>query len=306
MTSHILISFAITSLVSLHAQQSSITAITEVGVRVAQGTTVITDKDAAGTIYTTVRRFGAKIPLAAEAAAQLIPRETGVEFAAGFSQHWSNPGGNASIPPLSLDWTLTGQAMGSITIEMQTGGSFTVGVDVGRDGVYEFGPTSVAGRLVIPTTLAGSVSSRIDISGASRGALKGESMILRANFWRDLKPPLAVSFGAGCGTKLRFDYRRFPTLHQLAFTQTSAPVNQPAVFWIGLQKQNVPIPNTGCVWLVQPIATVATSTNVAGNSSFVVKVPGPIRAGPIYVQAAALDLGSIPKMSNGVSLTLVD
>jgi Chlorophyllase len=114
-------------------------------------------------------------------------------------------------------------------------------------------------------------------------------------------PAVITPYGAPCGVGLGATDTILPNgNHAVNFTATVAP-NGPALLALGFQAVDLPLPDTGCRLLAEPLDIWFAPANGSGIANFALPLPA-ATLGTLFVQAATFDAALALQTSRGLEL----
>jgi hypothetical protein len=114
-------------------------------------------------------------------------------------------------------------------------------------------------------------------------------------------PAVFRPYGAPCGVGLGATDTILPNgSHAVQFTANVAP-NGPALLAVGFQALDLPLPDTGCRLLAEPLDIWFAPANGSGAATFPLVLP-PTTVGTLFVQAATFDGAMTLQTSRGLEV----
>lgn len=219
--------------------------------------------------------------------------------------------------PHDLMWTVSGRGGGTLDVDISMWGGLAdysrcrLWIDVGDDGTFEVARSGIAfDSLSIPIVVDGSVPIRVrtDAVAAALALWRSDSYFidLTLGFTPAVVPVAATAYGPSCGATLAASEVLGPAHHDLRFDVAGGYAGGAALLVFGARRASIPIGNSGCLVLTDPLNGVILPSDGNGDSSLRLVI-GALRA-TVRIQAFPFDPTSTSAFtaSRGLELVFAD
>ena len=214
--------------------------------------------------------------------------------------------------PHALRLTLTPPLAGKLRIRftattLRLGSFARASVDVGDDGSVEWQATADGQVHVREILLASSASTQVKVTLQAHALADvlptAYDMSLHVHYVASTTTCAVSTYGRGCGTYLEGEEIGTAAGHRVDVDAWVGVPDVPGVLLLGATQLNLPIADSGCLLLVQPLAALPFRADVLGRHRDSFTLPAPLR-GRVLLQAATLWQLPVPLLqtTNGLLL----